>query len=120
MEVTIAKNYRFREERNNIYIPLSYKTFPLYFYSFVKQISNGDNLNLFNLLYGSPIITFMKNIYPNLFKLAYNIKKKEETFNLLPLSIIYLERDQLLLIDDGLYITILINNEINKRKKEHF
>ena len=120
IKMNLAKNYRFGEEINNIYRPISCKNFSLYFYSFVKQISNGDNLHLFNLLYDSPITIFMKNIYPNLFRLGYKLKKKEETINLRPLSMIYLERNQLLLIDDGLYITILINNEINKRKKEHF
>ena len=120
MRVNFAKNYSFGYEKNNIYTPLSCKFFPLFFYSFVKQISNGTNLNLFNLLYDSPIITFMKNIYPTLLNLGYNKNKQEEMIYLHPLSINYLERNQLLLIDDGLYITLLINNEINKSKKEHY
>ena len=120
MKVNFAKNYSFGYEKNNIYTPLSCKFFPLFFYSFVKQISNGTNLNLFNLLYDSPIITFMKNIYPTLLNLGYKKNKQEEIIHLHPLSINYLERNQLLLIDDGLYITLLINNEINKSKKEHF
>ena len=116
-----GQNYRFGDEKNNIYIPISCKCFPLYFFSFVKQISNGDNLNLFNLLYDSSLMTFMKNVYPTLLNLGYKIKKcKEEIFYLHPLTAIYLERDQLLLLDDGIYITLLINNEINKRKKEHY
>ncbi len=77
-------------------------------------------LNLFNILYDSPIATFMKNIYPTLLNLGYKLKKQEEVIYLHSLSILFLERNQLLLIDDGMYITILINNEINKRKKEHF
>ena len=77
-------------------------------------------MNLFNLIYDSPLEIFMKNIYPNLLNLGYKLKKKEETFSLHPLSLLNVERNQLLLIDDGLYITILINNEINNRKKEHF
>ena len=120
MKTNFAKNFRFGEEKNNIYIPLSCIYFPLYFYSFVKQISNGDNLNLFNLLYDGPLITFIKNIYPNLLNLGYKLKKHEEIFYLHPLTILSLERNQLLLLDDGSYITLLINNEINKRKKEHF
>ena len=121
MKNNFGQNYRFGEEKNSVYIPISCKCFPLYFFSFVKQISNGDNLNLFNLLYDSQLITFMKNIYPTLLNLGYKIKKcKEEIFYLHPLTAIYMERDQLLLLDDGIYITLLINNEINKRKKEHF
>ena len=120
MKINISKNFRFGEEKNNIYIPLSGVYFPLYFYSFIKQISNGDNLNLFNLLYDSPITTFIKNIYPNLFSLGYKPKKNEEIIHLHPLTILSLERNQLLLFDDGSYITVLINNEINKRKKEHY
>ena len=120
MKINISKNFRFGEEKNNIYIPLSGVYFPLYFYSFIKQISNGDNLNLFNLLYDSPITTFIKNIYPNLFSLGYKPKKDEEIIHLHPLTILSLERNQLLLFDDGSYITVLINNEINKRKKEHY
>ena len=77
-------------------------------------------MNLFNLIYDSPLEIFMKNIYPNLLNSGYKLKKKEETFSLHPLSLLNVERNQLLLIDDGLYITILINNEINNRKKEHF
>lgn len=120
IKVNLAKNYRFGDEKNNIYTPLSCKFFPLFLYSFVKQISNGTNLNLFNILYDSPIATFMKNIYPTLLNLGYKLKKQEEVIYLHSLSILFLERNQLLLIDDGMYITILINNEINKRKKEHF
>ena len=121
IKIHCAKNYRFGEEKNNIFKPLSCKCFPLYFFSFVKQISNGDNLNLLNLLYDSPITIFMKNIYPTLLSLGYKLKKtKEEVFYLHPLTALYLERNQLLLLDDGIYITLLINNEINKRKKEHY
>ena len=116
----LAKNYRFGEEKNNIYTPISCKYFPLYFYSFIKQISNGEYLNLLNLLYDGPIITFMKSVYPNLLNLGYKVSKKEEIFSLHPLTLLYLEKNQLLLLDDGQYIILLINNEINKRKKEHF
>ena len=120
IRINFAKNFQFADEKYNIYLPISCKYFVLYFYSFVKQISNGENLNLFNLIYDSPLEIFIKNIYPNLLNLGYKIKKEEEIFYLHPLSLINVERNQLLLIDDGLYITILINNEINKRKKEHF
>jgi hypothetical protein len=120
IKINIAKNFRFGEEKNNIYIPLSGANIPLFFYSFIKQISNGNNLNLLNLLYDSPITTFIKNIYPNLFSLGYKSKKNEEIIHIRPLTILSLERNQLLLLDDGSYITLLINNEINKRKKEHF
>ena len=120
MKINFAKNYRYGEEKYNIFIPLSCKCFPLFFYSFVKQISNGDNLNLLNLLYDSPLIIFMKNIYPTLLSLGYKLRKKEEIFSLRPLSVHYLERDQLLIHDNGIYITILINNDLNKRKKEHY
>ena len=120
MKINFAKNYRFGEEKNNVYIPLSCKNFPLYFYSFIKQITKGDNLNLLNLVYDSPLSTFMKGIYPSLLNLGYKAKKKEEIFYLHPLTLLNMERNQLLLFDDGQYITLLINNEINKRKKEHY
>ena len=120
IKINSAKNYRFGEERYNIFTPLSCRNFSIYFYSFIKQISIGDNLNLFNILYDGPISTFIKNVYPTLLGLGLKCKKKEEIFNLHPLSVQNLERDQLLLHDNGVYITLLINNEINKRKKEHY
>jgi hypothetical protein len=120
MKVNMGKNFRFGFERNNIYIPFSCRNIPLYFYSFLKQISNGSNLNLFNLLYDSPVKVFIKKIYPNLINLGYKSKKKEDVIKLNPLTVLSLERNQLLIYDDGIYISLLINSEINKRKKEHF
>jgi len=120
IKINFAKNYRFGEERYNIFTPLSCRNFSIYFFSFIKQISNGDNLNLFNILYDGPISTFIKNTYPTLLGLGYKCKKKGEIFNLHPLSVQNLERDQILLLDNGNYITILINSEVNKRKKEHY
>ena len=60
------------------------------------------------------------NIYPNLISLKYKSKSNEEKFYLRPLSISFMDRNQLLLYDDGLFITLLINNEIKDRVKEHY
>ena len=117
---TFAKYFKDGTEKKGIFIPLSLKLFSLYFFSFIKQISSGHNLNLLNILYDCKIKTFMKMIYPNLINLKYKSKLNKEIFNIRPLSLEYFENTQLLLYDDGLYITILINSDIKDSTKEHY
>ena len=62
----------------------------------------------------------MKMIYPNLINLKYKSKLNKEIFTIRPLSLEYFENTQLLLYDDGLYITLLINKDIKDSTKEHY
>ena len=117
---TFAKNYKNGTEKRGIYIPLSLKLFPLYFFCFIKQITNGLNLNLLNLIYDCKIKTLMKCVYPSLISFGYKSKSKREIFYLHPLSIGFFDKMQLLLLDEGLSITLLINPEIKNRIKEHY
>ena len=96
------------------------KNICLYYFSFFKQIISGQNLNLFNLLFNEPITTFTKNIYPNILSLKYSPNNKKEKFYLKPSTIYNLHRNQLLLIDNGNYINLLINDKINEKIINHF
>ena len=120
INISYKKIFKNSFEKKGIFIPLSLKLFPLYFFSFVKQISNGQNLNLLNLIYDCKIKVLMKNIYPNLINLGYKTKLKKEIFFMQPLSIDFFEKNQLLLFDNGLNITLLINSEIKNSVKEHY
>ena len=62
----------------------------------------------------------MKCVYPNLISVRYKSKSKKEIFYLHPLSIGFFDKTQLLLLDEGLSITLLINPEIKNRIKEHY
>ena len=117
---TYGKFHKEGFEKKGIFIQKSAKFFPLFFFSFIKQISIGQNLNILNLLYECKLNSFIKSIYPNLISLKYKSKSNEEKFYLRPLSISFMDRNQLLLYDDGLFITLLINNEIKDRVKEHY
>jgi len=117
---TFGKFYKEGAEKKGIFIPNSTKLFPLYLFSFIKQISNGQNLNLLNLLYDCKLKSFIKNIYPNLLNIEYKSKSDKEKFSMQPLSISFMDRTQLLLHDDGFYITLLVNNEIKDKIKEHY
>ena len=96
INISYKKIFKNSFEKKGIFIPLSLKLFPLYFFSFVKQISNGQNLNLLNLIYDCKLKVLMKNIYPNLINLGYKSKLKNMT------------------------ISLLINSEIKNFKKEHY
>ena len=117
---SFAKNYKIGVEKRGIYIPIALKLFPLYFFSFIKQISNGFNLNLLNLIYDCKIKAFIKSVYPNLISFGYKSKSKKESFYLHPLSIEYFDKTQLLLLDEGLTVTLFINPDIKKKIKEHY
>ena len=117
---TFAKDYKNGVEKKGVYFPLSPKLFPLYFFSFIKQISNGINLNLFNLIYDCKIKAFMKSIYPNLINIGFKSKSKKEIFSLHPLSIEFFDKTQLLLLDNGISISLLISENIRNRIKEHY
>ena len=62
----------------------------------------------------------MKCVYPSLISFGYKSKSKKEIFYLHPLSIGFFDKTQLLLLDEGLSITLLINPEIKNRIKEHY
>ena len=117
---------KYRREVNNgkdfnmILMPSTLKNICLYYFSFFKQIISGQNLNLFNLLFNEPITTFIKNIYPNILSLKYSPNNKKEKFYLKPSTIYNLHRNQLLLIDNGNYINLLINDKINEKIINHF
>ena len=117
---TFGKFSKECSEKKGIIIPISTKLFPLYFFSFIKQISNGQNLNLLNLLYECKLKSFIKSIYPNLLNVDYKTKSNKEKISMQPLSILFMERSQLLLYDDGFFTTLLVNNEINDKVKEHY
>ena len=119
IKITFARNYKNGKEKKGIFISRP-KLFSLYFYSFIKQISEGHNLNLFNLIYDCKIKPFMKSIYPNLLSLGYLTKAKKEKFYLHPLSFDFFDRTQLLLLDNGFSIILLINTDINDEIKEHY
>ena len=103
-----------------ILIPHSIRNIILYFYSFFKQVISGENLNLFNSLFNDKNISFIKNIYPNILSLKYLPDNKKEEFHLRPSSIWYIHRNQLLLIDNGEYIKIIINDKVNGKTLKHF
>jgi len=117
---TFAKNYKEGVEKRGIYIPISLKLFPLYLFSFIKQITNGLNLNLLNLIYDCKIKSLMKSVYPSLISFGYKSKSNKENFYLHPLSMEFFDKTQLLLLDEGLSITLLINPDIKNRIKEHY
>jgi hypothetical protein len=120
MNITFAKIFKNSFEKKGIFIPMSLKLFPLYFFSFIKQITNGQNLNLLNLIYDCKLKVLMKNIYPNLINLRYKSKLKKEIFFIQPLSIEFFNKTQLLLLDNGFTISLLINSEIKDNIKAHY
>ena len=113
-EVKIGKDF------NTIILPQSLNNIILYYYSFFKQIITGYNLNLFNLLFNEQISSFIKNIYPIILNLKYLSNIKKEKIYIKPSTIYNLYRNQLLLIDNGNYIKILVNDKINKETLNHF
>ena len=113
-EVKIGKDF------NTIILPQSLNKIILYYYCFFKQIITGYNLNLFNLLFNAQISSFIKNIYPIILNLKYLSNIKKEKIYIKPSTIYNLYRNQLLLIDNGNYIKILINDKINKETLNHF
>jgi hypothetical protein len=113
-EVKIGKDF------NTIIIPQSLNNIILYYYCFFKQIITGYNLNLFNLLFNEQISSFIKNIYPIILNLKYFSNIKKEKIYIKPSTIYNIYRNQLLLIDNGNYIKILINDKINKETLNHF
>ena len=117
---TYAQNYKYSYSKKGIYISFSNKLISLYLFSFIKQISLGHNLNLLNLLYDCKITTFMKNVYPGLIKLGFKLKSQEEIFRIKPLSMEFLFRNEILLLDDGIYTSLLINNDVKKSTKDHY
>ena len=115
-----AKFYKIGTDNRGIFTPISTKLFPLYFFSFIKQISNGNNLNLLNLLYDCKIKSFIKSIYPNLISFGYKIKTNKEFFHIKSLSFEFFDKSQLLLYDDGLFITLFVNCDIKDKVKDHY
>ena len=113
-EVKLGKNI------NTIILPQNLNNIILYYYCFFKQIISGYNLNLFNLLFNEQISSFIKNIYPIILNLKYLSNIKKEKIYIKPSTIYNLYRNQLLLIDNGNYIQILINDKINKETLNHF
>ena len=110
----------FKTKSKHLRIPSKLNNFMLYFYCFFKTILTGNNLNIINSLYNDDITTFIKNLYPNLLSIKYNTLNKKETFFLKGLTVYYLNKKQLLLIDDGNVITIIINEKVDKDILNHF
>jgi len=113
-EVKLGKNI------NTIILPQNLNNIILYYYCFFKKIITGYNLHLFNLLFNEQISSFIKNIYPIILNLKYLSNIKKEKIYIKPSTIYNLYRNQLLLIDNGNYIQILINDKINKETLNHF
>ena len=118
--IKYRKEVNYGKDFNMIIIPPMLNNIILYYYSFIKQIIFGENLNLFNLLFSGNINIFIKNIYPNILNLLYSQDNKIEKFYLKPSTIYNLVRNQLLLIDNGMYIYILINDKIDINILNHF
>lgn len=113
-EVKIGKDF------NTIILPQSLNNIILYFYCFFKQIICGYNLNLLNILFNEQNSSLIKNIYPIILNLKYLSNIKKEKIYIRPSTIYSLHRNQLLLIDNGNYIKILVNDKINKETLNHF
>ena len=113
-EVNMEKDY------NMIVTPPTLNNIILYYYCFFKQIISGKNLNLFNSIFNESIKNFLKNIFPNILNLKYLNDIKKEKIYIHPSTIYNLYKNQLLLIDNGQYIKILINENINKEILYHF
>ena len=118
--IKYRREVKMGKDINMIIIPPTLKYIILYCYCFFKQILSGYNLNLFNLLFNGPIISFIKNVYPNIISLKYIPKIKKEKFYLKPSTIYNIKKNQLLLIDNGQYINLLINDKINKEIINHY
>jgi len=118
--IKYRREVKFGKNINTIILPQNLNNIILYYYCFFKQIITGYNLNLFNLLFNEQISSFIKNIYPIILNLKYLSKIKKEKIYIKPSSIYNLYRNQLLLIDNGNYIQILINDKINKETLNHF
>ena len=94
---------------NNFYslsYPTSLRNILIYFFSFFERVEN--NLITLIYLYRSPLDKFFLQIYPYLFKITY-----DDVF-LNGLSYFFLQMKNLLLLDDGYYLTIYILKDVKK------
>ena len=117
--IKYRKEVKKEKDFKMIIIPSKIRNFILYYYSFFKQIISREKF-LFNSLFNEKIEIFIKNIYPNILNLSYLSNDKKEKIYLMPSTIYYLRRNQLLLIDDGKNIKILINDNVNKEILNHY
>ena len=95
--IKYRKEVKKEKDFKMIIIPSKIRNFILYYYSFFKQIISREKF-LFNSLFNEKIEIFIKNIYPNILNLSYLSNDKKEKIYLMPSTIYYLRRNQLLLI----------------------